>query len=147
MYSLNFPLCAALGMALALFSGPVPLQAADCGNSFYCYGNTARTVVRVATRPPPIPPPNRQRMQYRNRVQLAARTTPPVPRSVRPVTRSSPARVPVVRAASRCEVWQSRVATLESQAVMAAKKGQHGQAKNLFQQAAQLRRQGCGGLE
>ncbi|MEN9425395.1 MAG: hypothetical protein RL122_2778, partial [Pseudomonadota bacterium] len=85
----------ALLLALLLGIGSTPAFAAECTSSFYCYGNTASSVVRITARPPPIPPPNRRVVQQRQQAQLALRNRP-TPRIARPAVTPVPqARVTV----------------------------------------------------
>lgn len=52
------------------------VQAKACGDSFYCYGDTAESLATTSTRPPPIPPPNtllRRLQQQRNQQHIAIR--------------------------------------------------------------------------
>lgn len=141
-----------------LFSFGVPhVSAQECNGSFYCYGNTASSVVRIATRPPPIPPPNPRALQQRRQAQIALRNSP-TPRAA-PRTSPRPARVqptnrvttPTVRTTPRpaaapvlsCTERDQRATYLNSQAVLAAKAGERSRAVQLFQEVAKLRRQNC----
>jgi hypothetical protein len=77
--------------ALMLGIVSATVLAAECTSSFYCYGNTANSVVRVATRPPPIPPPNQHVVQQRRQAQLALRNSPtPRIRITRPTVTPAP---------------------------------------------------------
>lgn len=142
-------------------------SAAECTSSFYCYGNTGNAVVRVAPRPPPIPPPNPRVVQQRRQAQLALRNSAPAPRIARPAATPAPQRVtpqvarptpranvrvatPVprpapqpARAAGSCQDQLARAAQLESQAVIASKQGKRQDSVRLFKEAANARQQAC----
>ncbi len=80
-------------LTLMMGVGSTAAFAAECTSSFYCYGNTANTVVRVATRPPPIPPPNQRVVQQRRQAQIAMRNSTPItPRIARPAATPAPQR-------------------------------------------------------
>lgn len=151
----------ALLLSLLLGISNTPATAAECTSSFYCYGNTANSVSKVATRPPPIPPPNPRVVQQRRQAQIALRNRPapqqvarPTPRvnvqPTQPVTRPAPrANVqPAPQAvakpnnANQCQQRLSLAAQLESQAVIAAKQNNRQASVRLFREAANLR-QAC----
>lgn len=159
----------ALLLSLLLGISNTPATAAECTSSFYCYGNTANSVSKVATRPPPIPPPNPRVVQQRRQAQIALRNRPapqqvarptprvnvqptqpvtrPAPRAnVQPapqaVTRPAPQAVARPNNANQCQQRLSLAAQLESQAVIAAKQNNRQASVRLFREAANLR-QAC----
>lgn len=145
------PLALLLGMLAAVAGNAA---AAECHGSFYCYGDTASSVVNVAARPPPIPPPDPRRVALRRQAQLALRNAPPPPPTLAATTNLQPRTVPMSPvppttqpfapiAMPSCQARDDRAAYLESQAVLAAKAGEHTQAVQLFQAAAQVRKQTC----
>ncbi len=78
---------------------PLNAVAAECTSSFYCYGNTGNAVVRVVTRPPPIPPPNPRVVQQRRQAQLALRNNRTItPRIAQPAITPTPQRAAPQRA-------------------------------------------------
>ncbi len=94
-------LAAAVSVCLSGVSASV--IAKECGDSFYCYGDTASSVVATPTRPPPIPPPNTylRRLQQRNQEHVAMRNhttiAPVLPRTTAtPITHSTPPRATAV---------------------------------------------------
>ncbi|UOG93224.1 MAG: hypothetical protein L3K52_05690 [Candidatus Thiothrix sulfatifontis] len=142
----------ALLLSLLLGISSTSATAAECTSSFYCYGNTANSVVRVTPRPPPIPPPNRRVVQQRQQAQLALRNrptttptriaTPPAPApqmrmAPRPMAAPAPA-APV----NSCQNAANRAAQIESQAVLASKRNDRQTSVRLFREAARLR-QAC----
>lgn len=147
-------------LAFLLGTASTAALAAECTSSFYCYGNTANAVVRVAPRPPPIPPPNPRVVQQRRQAQLALRNTRPAPRAM---VRATPAPQRVVTAPARpapranvrppaaqpsrnvasCQSRNDRAGYLESQAVMASKRGDRNASVSLFRDAANTRKQAC----
>ncbi len=149
-----------IALLLSLFLGIsiTPAAAAECTSSFYCYGNTANAVVRVVTRPPPIPPPNPRVVQQRRQAQLALRNRPvppapqptvranvqPSPQIARPVPpRTRPALQAVARPnPNQCPQRLGLASQLESQAVIAAKQNNRETSVRLFREAANLR-QAC----
>lgn len=157
----------ALLLSLLLGISITPATAAECTSSFYCYGNTANSVVRVVTRPPPIPPPNPRVVQQRRQAQLALRnrptTTPRIaarpaqpviqpraatPAPARPAPRVNNPPSPTVRAPApvilgNCQSRNDRAAYLESQAVLASKAGDRNNSVRLFREAANVRQQAC----
>ncbi|MDQ5769523.1 hypothetical protein [Thiothrix subterranea] len=144
----------ALLLSLLLGISITPAMAAECTSSFYCYGNTANSVVRVTPRPPPIPPPNRRVVQQRQQAQLALRNRPT---TTPPRIATPPAPVPQMRIAPRptavpapapaapvnsCQNAANRAAQIESQAVLASKRNDRQTSIRLFREAANLR-QAC----
>ena len=148
--------------ALMMGVNSTAATAAECTSSFYCYGNTANSVVRVATRPPPIPPPNPRVVQQRRQAQLALRNSTPItPRIARPITTPAPQRAaptPAPRANVRvtpppaapqpsrvtgndCQNLTRQASTLESQAVVASKQNNRQRSIRLFKEVANLRNQ------
>ncbi len=149
----------ALLLSLLLGISNTSATAAECTTSFYCYGNTANSVSRVATRPPPIPPPNRHVVQQRQQAQLALRNRPatpapqptvranvqpqpPITRPVAPVARAAPQTVARPSNPNQCSQRLSLASQLESQAVIAAKQNNRETSVRLFREAANLR-QAC----
>lgn len=153
-------------LAFLLGTASTAALAAECTSSFYCYGNTANAVVRVAPRPPPIPPPNPRVVQQRRQAQLALRNTRPTPRATvratptpqrvvtapaRPAPRANvrpPAAQPTrtaqpSRNVASCQSRNDRAGYLESQAVMASKRGDRNASVSLFRDAANTRKQAC----
>lgn len=157
----------ALLLSLLLGISITPAAAAECTSSFYCYGNTANSVSRVVTRPPPIPPPNPRVVQQRRQAQLALRnrptTTPRIaarpaqpviqpraatPAPARPAPRVNNPPSPAVRAPApvilgNCQSRNDRATYLESQAVLASKAGDRNNSVRLFREAANVRQQAC----
>jgi hypothetical protein len=154
--------------ALIMSAGSTAAVAAECTSSFYCYGNTANTVVSVATRPPPIPPPNPRVVQQRRQAQLALRSRPPTPTIARPAATPTPQRAttptpqravtPITqptpraniratppaqpnRTSSNCQTFLNQASALESQAVIASKQNNRQRSVSLFKEAARLRTQ------
>lgn len=146
--------------ALIMSAGSTAAGAAECTSSFYCYGNTANTVVSVATRPPPIPPPNPRVVQQRRQAQLALRSRPPTPTIARPAATPTPQRAvtPITqptpraniratppaqpnRTSSNCQTFFNQASALESQAVIASKQNNRQRSVSLFKEAARLRTQ------
>lgn len=158
----------ALLLAFLLGISSTPAFAAECTSSFYCYGNTASSVVRVNPRPPPIPPPNRHIVQQRRQAQLALRNHPTpriarpavvtpapqartaVPTVAHPIPRANinmPARQPSVRLpppnhfVGNCTALTQQASALESQAVIASQHNDRQGSVMRFRDAANLRQQ------
>lgn len=135
-------------LVIASASNPAA-AASNCVDSFYCYGDTAKSVVSVATRPPPIPPPNRHRMQQRSQAQLAMRAAIPRPTVTTPAaqpTVTQPARTvtaPAPQVVTNCpySAMMVQASRLESQAVIAATRGDRVMSVNLFREVAKIRQQ------
>ena len=150
----------ALLLAFLLGISSTPTFAAECTSSFYCYGNTASSVVRITARPPPIPPPNRHVVQQRQQAQLALRnnrltpriaprpavTPAPQARVTTPVARVTPPnnipRPPQAnRVVGNCPLLLQQANALESQAVVASKQNDRQGSIMRFRDAANLRQQ------
>ncbi len=69
------PAFLAIVVSVLVSSAYSVVQAKACGDSFYCYGDTAESLATTSTRPPPIPPPNTylRRLQQRNQQHIAVR--------------------------------------------------------------------------
>lgn len=138
----------ALLLSLLLVISNTPATAAECTSSFYCYGNTANSVVRITPRPPPIPPPNPRVVQQRRQAQLALRnrptTTPRIAAQPAPAPqmRMTPRPMAVPAPANNCQNAANRAAQVESQAVIASKRNDRQASVRLFREAARLR-QAC----
>ena len=67
------PAFLAIVVSVLVGSAGSVVQAKACGDSFYCYGDTAESLATTSTRPPPIPPPNTylRRLQQRNQEHIA----------------------------------------------------------------------------
>lgn len=166
----SLPLWAALFTAAPLVTFTFPAIATDnCSTSFYCYGNSARTVTTIRPNPAPLPPPNRRNLNQRHRTVMALRPTPPnrtvarppatLPHPATPTRRlpppthnNRPAEVNVSiipgnsnRTANRCEPqrqrWLQQATQRENQAVTASRQGDRNTATRLFREAHQLRQQ------
>ena len=139
--------------ALMMGVNSTAATAAECTSSFYCYGNTANSVVRVATRPPPIPPPNPRVVQQRRQAQLAMRNSRPIttaPQRVAPtptpranvrVTPAPAAPQPSRITGNNCQNLTRQASALESQAVVASKQNDRQRSISLFKAAANFRNQ------
>lgn len=164
----SLSLWAALFAAAPLATFTLPAVAIDnCSTSFYCYGNSARTVATIRPNPTPLPPPNRRNLDQPHHTVTALRPTPPDRMRVRsPLTpthpttptrwlppsthNNRPAEVNVSiipgnsnRTINRCEPqrqrWLQQAMQRENQAVIASRQGNRDTAVRLFREAFQLR--------